>query len=75
VSTKLKVRAFAAWLVVVGAGVAWNGTFVGDDPPPPKPIPTGTVYVAVDGGTSAIPRAVYEFNPSAYGPAVYSTED
>lgn len=38
------------------------------DPPAPRPIPTGFVYVEVDGKVLEIPRAVWEFNPAAYPP-------
>jgi hypothetical protein len=40
------------------------------EPPAPRPIPTGFVYVEVDGRTLEIPRAVWEFNPAAYPPPI-----
>lgn len=62
-----KLELLLAWLVLVGIGLIFSCR--AEPPaPPPKPIPTGFVYIEIDGDVREIPRAVWEFNPSAYPP-------
>ena len=68
-----KLELLTACLLLAGATMFYSCQSMPPAPPdsserPPKPIPTGFVYVESNGQVLEIPRAVWEFNPSAYPP-------